>query len=313
MLLQNKIRRRIFFVIFYTKDVMIKKHALFLFTLACLLLSPHFTNFVEDHQLDAQSTLSYGTLGTSITTSSTGASTGTAFAVPSSYAAIITWQVFANGSALSVNLEGSNDNSAWSVIDTQTTAAGGLKNFGFTAVKFVRCSQVSRTGGTSTICTIVINRGFINGGNLTLDRMLVGDGTAAAPAYSFLSEPTTGIVKNSAVGWFQFSNNGLTRHLFGNAEYRASSGLTIGWSSNVDPTVSGSDTMMRREGPGAVSISNASNTNGSLRLYTTIFSSLASLANGTICFCSDCTIANPCASGGTGAIAKRLNGVWVCN
>lgn len=36
-------------------------------------------------------------------------------------------------------------------------------------------------------------------------------------------------------------------------------------------------------------------------------------ANGMIGYCSDCTIANPCAGSGTGAIAKRLNGVNVCN
>jgi hypothetical protein len=35
--------------------------------------------------------------------------------------------------------------------------------------------------------------------------------------------------------------------------------------------------------------------------------------NGQIGYCSDCTIANPCAGGGNGAIAKRLNGVNVCN
>lgn len=45
----------------------------------------------------------------------------------------------------------------------------------------------------------------------------------------------------------------------------------------------------------------------------TTFSSLGSPANGNMIYCSDCTIANPCASGGTGAFAKRLNGVWVCN
>lgn len=38
-----------------------------------------------------------------------------------------------------------------------------------------------------------------------------------------------------------------------------------------------------------------------------------SATNGQIVYCSNCTIANPCASGGTGALAKRLNGVWVCN
>lgn len=40
---------------------------------------------------------------------------------------------------------------------------------------------------------------------------------------------------------------------------------------------------------------------------------LGSDGNGTMRYCSDCTIANPCAAGGTGAIAKRLNGAWVCN
>lgn len=35
--------------------------------------------------------------------------------------------------------------------------------------------------------------------------------------------------------------------------------------------------------------------------------------DGIQVYCSNCTIANPCASGGTGAIAKRLNSTWVCN
>ena len=45
----------------------------------------------------------------------------------------------------------------------------------------------------------------------------------------------------------------------------------------------------------------------------TVFANLGTPANGTFTFCSNCTIANPCATGGTGAFAKRLNGVWVCN
>jgi hypothetical protein len=43
------------------------------------------------------------------------------------------------------------------------------------------------------------------------------------------------------------------------------------------------------------------------------FANLGTPNNGTLVYCSNCTIANPCASGGTGAFAKRLNGVWVCN
>jgi len=34
---------------------------------------------------------------------------------------------------------------------------------------------------------------------------------------------------------------------------------------------------------------------------------------GTSIFCSDCAMANPCTGSGTGALAKRINGAWVCN
>ncbi len=43
------------------------------------------------------------------------------------------------------------------------------------------------------------------------------------------------------------------------------------------------------------------------------FANLVPLRPGSMIYCSDCTIANPCAGGGNGAIAKRLNGAWVCN
>jgi hypothetical protein len=43
------------------------------------------------------------------------------------------------------------------------------------------------------------------------------------------------------------------------------------------------------------------------------FANLGTPANGAFTFCSDCTITNPCAARGTGAFAKRLNGIWVCN
>jgi hypothetical protein len=42
------------------------------------------------------------------------------------------------------------------------------------------------------------------------------------------------------------------------------------------------------------------------------FSELGSPANGSLLYCSNCTKATPCASGGTGAFAERLNGAWDC-
>jgi hypothetical protein len=46
-----------------------------------------------------------------------------------------------------------------------------------------------------------------------------------------------------------------------------------------------------------------------------VFANIAAVltANGDMAYCSDCTLANPCAGGGSGALAKRLNGVNVCN
>lgn len=43
------------------------------------------------------------------------------------------------------------------------------------------------------------------------------------------------------------------------------------------------------------------------------FANLPTQVNGGVIYCSDCTIASPCASGGTGALAKGINGAWVCN
>ena len=66
-------------------------------------------------------------------------------------------------------------------------------------------------------------------------------------------------------------------------------------------------------------------TNSMITLYGVPFSSLQSQSNGTIAYCSDCTVTTPatcttnllascvCAGSGSGAFAKRLNGTWYCN
>ncbi|MGH9523059.1 MAG: hypothetical protein ACRD3E_11075, partial [Terriglobales bacterium] len=50
-----------------------------------------------------------------------------------------------------------------------------------------------------------------------------------------------------------------------------------------------------------------------VQLSATLFAALGTPADGTILYCSDCTVASPCAGSGTGALAKRLAGAWVCN
>ncbi len=53
--------------------------------------------------------------------------------------------------------------------------------------------------------------------------------------------------------------------------------------------------------------------NAFLSLAGIAFADLGTPANGTFAYCADCTVANPCAGSGTGALAKRLAGAWVCN
>jgi hypothetical protein len=55
--------------------------------------------------------------------------------------------------------------------------------------------------------------------------------------------------------------------------------------------------------------------NGTITLGSTVFANinLGVTANGTLYYCSDCTATSTCGGGGSGAIAKRLNGAWVCN
>jgi hypothetical protein len=50
-----------------------------------------------------------------------------------------------------------------------------------------------------------------------------------------------------------------------------------------------------------------------IQLAPVPFASLGTSPNGSLVYCADCKVTNPCAGGGTGAIAKRLDGVWVCN
>ncbi len=55
---------------------------------------------------------------------------------------------------------------------------------------------------------------------------------------------------------------------------------------------------------------------GSITVKAIPFASLGAPSNGTIAYCSDCTVTgagdNTCAGAGTGALAVRLNGAWRC-
>jgi hypothetical protein len=53
--------------------------------------------------------------------------------------------------------------------------------------------------------------------------------------------------------------------------------------------------------------------NKAVTLFSTTNAGLGNAPNGSLVYCADCMVTNPCSSGGSGAIAKRLGGIWVCN
>jgi hypothetical protein len=48
------------------------------------------------------------------------------------------------------------------------------------------------------------------------------------------------------------------------------------------------------------------------RLTTTTFANLGAPANSAVRYCSDCAPSSPCAGAGTGAVAMRVAGAWIC-
>lgn len=120
------------------------------------------------------------------------------------------------------------------------------------------------------------------------------DGSLTAPSYSFASAPTTGFYNNGG-GEIDMALAGVRSHVWnGSTYFNLSNTAQIALGASSDLTIS--RVAANEYGVSAV-----------------LFAALGTPANGTFAYCSDCTIASPCAGAGTGAFAKRLNGQWVCN
>ena len=52
---------------------------------------------------------------------------------------------------------------------------------------------------------------------------------------------------------------------------------------------------------------------GIVELNSITFADLPSPVDGSMIYCQNCNVASPCTAGGTGAVAKRINSIWVCN
>ena len=84
----------------------------------------------------------------------------------------------------------------------------------------------------------------LSGGSVSPDRVLVGDGTVAAPSYSFTNDTDTGLWRPGS-GELAFSSNNANQWDTFSSNFRLSSGLNVCWASG-DPTSTGCDTSLSR-------------------------------------------------------------------
>lgn len=181
-------------------------------------------------------------------------------------------------------------------------------------------------GGTSTMGLALANTNAATAGTvsqwspaLELDGFGWNTGSTASQSsnWRLISDPTSG----ASVGGFmliQSSINGgawTTQGAidsFGN--YTATGSLkTTGGAVQATSINPGSSSNLNACTAAACNALVVGRSTVGLQITATAFASLPAAANGTMIYCNDCTIANPCAGAGSGAIAKRLNGVWVCN
>lgn len=179
----------------------------------------------------------------------------------------------------------------WCEYGNQTVATGGLTSSTKVQKSFPSCTVTVFLAGTATPATIFSD----NAGSPTP-----------------LANPFTAQSNGS---WQFFAAQGLYDVVLSGASLPAPltlSGVGLFDSTSITTVnavtlnVSGNSILTGTLSAGATTLT-------TLALTAVAFAGLGTPSNGAVVYCSNCTIANPCAGGGNGALAKRLNGVWVCN
>lgn len=185
----------------------------------------------------------------------------------------------------------------WCEYGNQSVVTGGLTSTTKVQKSFPSCTVTVYLAGTVTPATIYSD----NAGSPTP-----------------LANPFTAQSNGS---WKFYSAQGLYDVVLSGGSLPAP--LTLSGVSLFDSTaittinavtlnVSGNSVLTGTLAAGATTITGTVTSAGNV-LTAVLFAALGAPSNGTIYYCSNCTVASPCASGGTGAIAKRLNSGWICN
>lgn len=188
-------------------------------------------------------------------------------------------------SARLIPIEANSAARGWCEYGNQTVSTGGLTSTTTVQKSFPSCTVTVFLAGTATPATIFSD----NAGSPTP-----------------LANPFTAQSNGS---WQFYAAQGLYDVVLSGASLPSS--FTIAGVGLFDSTAITTINAVTLTVSGTTTLATANVT--TLALASTLFAALGTPSNGTVLFCSNCTVASPCASGGTGAIAKRLNNGWVCN
>lgn len=141
--------------------------------------------------------LSSGVLANSLIVLPANGTAGTAFAIPEGDKRVsIGWEIIPTGgpSALSNALQVSNDNTNWTTIDSDTTAAGCNKTVPDVVAKYIRIYHTSHTGGTGLTARILLRD---TAPNSNVESRGFADGSASYPAIFFTRDRDSGVYSDS--------------------------------------------------------------------------------------------------------------------
>lgn len=167
--------------------------------------------------------------------------------------------------------------------------------------------------GTLMPPVVVFPASAVNGaGVVTAPQVLFPNGSLSAPSIASATTPGLGLFFPNAftIGGAGggVASLGVVLGAAGFVQQNAAG--KFGWSATTDGTAA-ADTTLARAAAGQIT-------------YTSVaFAALATPANGTIAFCSDCAPTTPatcpgtkascvCTSGGVGSLAIRANALWYC-
>jgi hypothetical protein len=147
-------------------------------------------------------------------------------------------------------------------------------------------------GGMPLITTGTVSTGGLSPTTVTASQAI----TSADNITGWRLESTTGILRAPTTTPLLVDNNAQTQNKV-NLIVRS-------WSSQTNPFLSLQDSSGVEKARW--------NIDGSLQIIGVTYANLPTPSNGQFVYCTDCQQANPCASGGSGAFARREAGAWNC-